>query len=620
MVSKTIRGKYRTTRLVAPNSATQENDTAKVVLATPIVGVAKLRKITVLSDIEEEAEVDRWSEISSDEDMQELEPEVLMPVETIVTPEEEELPITIAEIRVAQHSDLVIGKIITWMQAGLDCPEVALSYSREVKTLWVQRASMIIQDDILYRKYSWHQDETSNWQIVLPRELKERALKHVHGGTGFGHFGNKRTNDRLKEYFYWPGYQADVRRTLRQCDVCCRYRRGPQRKQGEMQAQPAGCPMEKFHIDLVGKLPRSSRGYAYILTGICTFTKYLVTVPLRDKTALAVAKALVKHIYLVYGAPELQVSDNGGEFVNEVLQNVTKLLGIGKAKITAWRPQSNGVVERVHSTMNAMFAKSVQDNQRDWCTQLKYITYAYNTSVHRETTYSPFYLMFGRRPKMNLDLLLETPSELYKDLDDYTETLQARMRNAFEIVGLHLEQAFDRNKLIYDTKVRPREFEVGELVWLYNPAKKPRCNNKWRLKQTGPHVIVKRITTVNYLIRFTPRSREKTVHVDRLTKYCGEISDEWKKYLKILLKKAKEIQPTDFQAKQYRRSNTPTAIPDVGQEEAENVQSAVTVQDREDFQSTRTVKKVKKLPEAIAEQKIKQNKVHKDHCLVIKLK
>jgi hypothetical protein len=169
--------------------------------------------------------------------------------------------------------------------------------------------------------------------------------------------------------------------------------------------------MQKFHIDLTGPHVRSKNGFNYLLTGICSFTKYLVAVPLRDKTALSVAKALVKHVYLVYGAAEIQVHDQGKEFCNEIAQNVAKLWGVQEARTTPYRPSSNGVVERVHSTINGIFAKTIAGNQRDWCEKTPYVTFAYNTSYHTSTSFSPFYLMFLREPVVGLDLGLPTVPE-----------------------------------------------------------------------------------------------------------------------------------------------------------------------------------------------------------------
>jgi len=117
----------------------------------------------------------------------------------------------------------------------------------------------------------------------------------------------------------------------------------------------------------VGPFVASRCGYKYILTVICAFTRYLITIPVRDKTSLTVAKALVDHVYLVHGLPEILVHDLGGEFWSAVMTDLTKLLEIQVSKISSHRPQSNGVCERVHATMHSVFAKVVANNQRNWC-------------------------------------------------------------------------------------------------------------------------------------------------------------------------------------------------------------------------------------------------------------
>jgi hypothetical protein len=117
--------------------------------------------------------------------------------------------------------------------------------------------------------------------------------------------------------------------------------------------------MQKVHIDLTGPHTRSSQQKVYLLTAVCSFTKYLIIVPLRDKTALAVAKALVERVYLVYGPMELLVHDGGGEFCNELQAELTRLMGTQVSTITPYRPGSNGVIERTHATINSIFAKTV---------------------------------------------------------------------------------------------------------------------------------------------------------------------------------------------------------------------------------------------------------------------
>jgi len=196
----------------------------------------------------------------------------------------------------------------------------------------------------------------------------------------------------------------DVQLYVSRCHVCCRFRHGPKYRQGEMK-NALGCTvMQKVHCDLTGPHVISRNGYKYLLTVICSFSKFLISVPIRDKTSLTVAKALMRNVYLVYGTPEILVHDQGGEFWSDVMSDLAKLLGIQVSKITSHRPSSNGVIERIHSTLHSIYAKIVSTNQRNWCELTPYVTYAYNTAYHASTTFSPFYLMFLRRPRGVIEL------------------------------------------------------------------------------------------------------------------------------------------------------------------------------------------------------------------------
>lgn len=267
---------------------------------------------------------------------------------------------------------------------------------------------------------------------------------------------------------------------VRRCEVCCRYRHGPRTKQGQLQYAPVSTVMQKMHIDLTGPHVRSKNGYVYLLTAICSFSKYLIAVPLRDKTALSVAKALVNHVYLRYGAVQIQVHDGGTEFCNEINNNLNRLMGIQGSVTTPYRPSSNGSIERVHASINSVFAKIVNQNQRNWCEMVPYVVFSYNTAYHTSTTFSPFYLMFLRDPVVGLDLLTDKPSpELPDNLDDYTELMAERMRAAYAVVSEQLNCVFSRAKQRYDQRVKSMQFAVGSLVWYYNPRKRPGLGRKW---------------------------------------------------------------------------------------------------------------------------------------------
>jgi len=90
--------------------------------------------------------------------------------------------------------------------------------------------------------------------------------------------------------------------------------------------------MERLHIDLSGPFTRSENtGMTYICTCICAFTKYAVAVPIPDKSAVTVARAILEHVILRLGCPDCILSDNGREFENALFRELCKGLNILKA-------------------------------------------------------------------------------------------------------------------------------------------------------------------------------------------------------------------------------------------------------------------------------------------------
>lgn len=67
----------------------------------------------------------------------------------------------------------------------------------------------------------------------------------------------------------------------------------------------------------IGPLPETPRGYKYIVTATDYFSKWPEAAPLPDKSAIGVANFLFK-LFCHHGWPEVIISDQGREFVNEV--------------------------------------------------------------------------------------------------------------------------------------------------------------------------------------------------------------------------------------------------------------------------------------------------------------
>ena len=170
--------------------------------------------------------------------------------------------------------------------------------------------------------------------------------------------------------------------------------------------------------------------------------------PLRDKSAVTVATALAQHVFLPFGSCRSKVSDQGTDFCNEVLQELTRVIGIQKLLTTAYRASANGRLERVHRTLNNLLCKEICDTKQiDWQDKLPMIVAAYNSCLHESVRFTPHFRMYGREYVTPLDLTLDLPSNIPSETyTDYVEQFRDRLRAAYKSVNTFMEARAQRMK------------------------------------------------------------------------------------------------------------------------------------------------------------------------------
>ena len=130
----------------------------------------------------------------------------------------------------------------------------------------------------------------------------------------------------------------------------------------------------------------------------------------------------------------------------------------------------NGMVERFNKTLLNMLG-TLQDNQKaDWKSRVSTLTHAYNATTHDSTGFSPFYLMFGRHPRLAVDAFLGIPQseEQTRSHQNYVDKLKQRMAYAYDTASSEARKNAERQKEYYDYKVRQMKLEVGDRVLVKN--------------------------------------------------------------------------------------------------------------------------------------------------------
>lgn len=239
--------------------------------------------------------------------------------------------------------------------------------------------------------------------IVIPISLRKNILKLAHNSLTAGHMGISNTKARASAQFYWPGLSTDIHRWCTECTECQRVN-GIKRNMAPLQEVPVvEQPWSKVAMDVVGPLSRTPRGVKYMLTMICLATRYPEVVPLKAIDTESVLEGFLS-VVLRHGVPHTLLTDCASDFTSELFKAACDRLSINKIESTPYRPESNGAIERLHSTLKRAIAKYPR-SERDWDKLIPYVLFAIRDSPCRSTGFAPFRLMYGREVVGPLKLL-----------------------------------------------------------------------------------------------------------------------------------------------------------------------------------------------------------------------
>jgi transposase InsO family protein len=415
-----------------------------------------------------------------------------------------------------QKKDVEISKVRNWLEHKMRPEPLEFSSGGPMmKSLWSQRALLEVKDDLLCRK--WTDKEGYTLQAIVPFSERRRVLNYSHDHKTAGHLGVTKTLSRIRQSYYWPGLQRDVRQYIAGCEICMKSKSPNHTLRAPMQLVGAGVPMERIAMDIVGELPRTDKNNRYILVVSDYFTKWVEAFAMPNMEAATVADIVAKEVIARFGVPSAIHSDQGKQFEGKVFTEMCKVLNIKKTRTTPYHPQSDGMVERFNKTLLSMLRTLVDENQKDWDELLPFVLMAYR-SVEQETTgCSPNYLMFGREVATPLDVMYRMPN-LTRSIppNQWAWELKEKLESSHSLVRQHTEQAMLRQKSLHDQKLYWQSFQLGDEVYVYFPryqvGKSPKLTKFWR----GPFAVEAKLSDLTYKVNCGSRGSSQVVHVDRM--------------------------------------------------------------------------------------------------------
>lgn len=389
----------------------------------------------------------------------------------------------------------------------------------------LNNALFFVKDDLLMRK--WHKSNTMDdewnvvYQVVAPSIFRQQILSLAHDHLLSGHLGVTKTYNRILQHFFWYGLKRDVVQFCKTCHVC-QYAGKPNQVIPPVPLIPIpviGEPFEHVIVDCVGPLPKAKSGNQFLLTVMCTATRYPEAIPLRKITAKAVVKALIK-FFTTFGLPKIVQTDQGTNFLSKLCAQVFKSLNITHRISSAYHPESQGSLERFHQTLKAMLRKYCIESESEWDEGVPLFLFAIRNTVQESLKFSPSELVFGHAVKGPLNVLKERMLGLEDsrktNVLDYVSKFHDRLQKACMLARESLTKAQSKMKTWYDKSAVNRSFAVGDEVLVLLPIPGSALSARF----SGPYEILEKRGATDYVLSTPDRKRQKRVcHINMLKAY-----------------------------------------------------------------------------------------------------
>ncbi len=349
--------------------------------------------------------------------------------------------------------------------------------------------------------------------LVVPTSLRRKVLVAAH--EGLGHGGVNTTRSLINRHFTWPNLAADIKQHVMSCVKCSMHNKSGGKKVPMIQPEIISQRCEKLAFDIVGPLPTSKQKFRFILTCLEMASGFPFAVPLKSYTSEETARAILSVVSFL-GTPLTILTDQGTNFMSVTLSHLKKKLHMASIRTSAYHPQSNGRLERFHSTLKAMLAKCIQ-NKQDWPLALDLVLYYARNVPNSRHGFTPHELLFVKPTPFILSTLKSlwtTPSDSSLNLPQFIEDLDKVIscQTHFVKESLSSKSLSDR---VSSESALVSNYKLGDTVYKRNPGHNKCLEASW----DGPFTIKSLLPPVNCaIVPVNKKAKPKVVHLSQIKK------------------------------------------------------------------------------------------------------
>ena len=355
-------------------------------------------------------------------------------------------------------------------------------------------------------------------EIIIPRD-KYKIISKVHNSV-MGHYGVEKTVQKLQALGHdWQHMREHVRVFNKRCPICQKLNV----HRVNINTQPFTTsmygPQQRINIDTMGPFTADEAGNKYVISIVDTFSRWVELYPVQNVDAVHAAEVLLRHIGRV-GCPHQLLHDNGPEFVNELIAELSDMLGLQTITTIAYSKEENSIVERQNKEYLRHIRAIVAESSRmsNWSRYLPIAQRIMNASINESTGVSPSQLMYGNAIDLDRNLFhFRLPSTVTQSsYSEWANDMLATQKRLLAFAEANL--IYKDQKHMAQPTEQPTVFPVGTYVLLAPPPSnmKKGPENKLGTPLAGPYRVEAHQGAAYSLRNLVTNRLMPDVHIKRL--------------------------------------------------------------------------------------------------------
>ncbi len=388
-----------------------------------------------------------------------------------------------------------------------------------------EKANFVVDGNKVYRKVSIGENNTVKLVPFVPLASRGETVAGFH--EAFGHFNYPNMMKVLSPRAWWPSMRSDIKEWLAVCPQCQVNKRRGNFHHDVMHPLKVPSAFERWHIDFIGELPTTLKGNRWILVAVDYATNWPIARALPVASTEAVADFLYEEIMMKFGCPVEILTDRGANFTSGLLKAYSKRVKMNHKLTSAYHPRANAKVERFNGVLKDMLRKYTNGAIHRWDDFVNAALWACRIRVHATTGYSPFFLTYGREPRIPGDIAVPYISkDNLKDprtIADITSRELADLGQHRAAAEFRMKAMAESDKERWDSKIKKKSYEVGDMVMLTHEGRfglEPRFKGPFVVVQVFPDYGTVKLQTVS------GEPLKSLAHVDRLLAAKGDVPSE----------------------------------------------------------------------------------------------